>query len=221
MAKHELIEPKPSDLRYIRGDEKEHFTDEQDAVGKSPTHDPRNRTKDEAPRLERGDQYSDSQKLVESHPSAEKTPWSFLHRVAKALPARTRMNTFDSVEKKEQPQKDQYLGKGSRVTGKLNVDETVQVDGNVEGDIFAETLILGEAAVVTGQINGQTVVIKGQVTGDINARTRVEIYGSGKLQGNIVAPSLVVHEGAIFEGRCSRNAPLRYVPRNGQTRLSE
>ena len=86
------------------------------------------------------------------------------------------MNTFDSVEKKGKPQKDQYLGKGSRVTGKLNVDETVQVDGNVEGDIFAETLILGEAAVVTGQINGQTVVIKGQVTGDINARTRVEIY---------------------------------------------
>ena len=131
------------------------------------------------------------------------------------------MNTFDSVEKDGTPQKDQYLGKGSRVTGKLNVDETVQVDGDVEGDIFAETLILGEAAVVTGQINGQTVVIKGQVTGDINARTRVEIYGSGKLQGNIVAPSLVVHEGAIFEGRCSRNAPLRYIPRSGQTRLSE
>ena len=221
MAKHELIEPKPSDMRCIRGDEKEHFTDEQDDVGKFPIHDPRKHTKDEAPRLDRGDQYSDSQKLVESHPSAEKRPWSFLHRVAKALPARTRMNTFDSVEKKEKPQKDQYLGKGSRVTGKLNVDETVQVDGNVEGDIFAETLILGEAAVVTGQINGQTVVIKGQVTGDINARTRVEIYGSGKLQGNIVAPSLVVHEGAIFEGRCFRNAPLRYVPRNGQTRLSE
>jgi cytoskeletal protein CcmA (bactofilin family) len=132
------------------------------------------------------------------------------------------MNTFDSVEKDGKPQKDQYLGKGSRVRGKLNFDEIVQVDGTVEGDIFAETLILGEAAVVTGQISGHTVVIKGQVTGDINARTRVEICGSGKLHGNIVAPNLVIHEGGIFEGRCSRNAPLRHgIPLNEQTRLSE
>jgi hypothetical protein len=34
MAKHELIEPKPSDIRYIRRDEKGHFTEEQDEVGR-------------------------------------------------------------------------------------------------------------------------------------------------------------------------------------------
>jgi len=115
------------------------------------------------------------------------------------------------VEKDRKPQKDQYLGKGSRMRGKLNVDETVQVDGNVEGDIFAETLILGEAAVVTGQISGHTVVIKGHVTGDINAQTRVEICGSGELHGNIVAPTLVIREGGIFEGRCSSTPALRTV----------
>ena len=83
---------------------------------------------------------------------------------------------LDRVEKNGKPRKDQYLGKESRVRGKLNFDETVQVDGNVEGDIFAEeTLIVGEAAVVTRQISGHTVVIKGQVRGDINTRTRVEI----------------------------------------------
>lgn len=211
MAKHELIEPKPSDVRYIRRDEKGHFTDEQDDVGKSPIPDRRKHAKDEASDGDRGDQFADSQKLVESHRNAETRPWSFLHRVAKALPEKMRINTFGSVETGAKPQKDQYLGKGSRVRGKLNLDETVQVDGNVEGDIFAEILILGEAAVVTGQISGHTVVIKGQVTGDINARTRVEICGSGKLHGNIVAPSLVIHEGGIFEGRCSRNAPLRTV----------
>src|SRR5688572_14494449 len=80
-----------------------------------------------------------------------------------------------------------YLGKGSRVSGKLNFDGTVRVDGHVEGEISAQdTLIVGESAVVTAQISGNTVIIKGKVTGDINARTRLEIRAPGKLYGNIV-----------------------------------
>src|ERR1041384_7573280 len=100
-----------------------------------------------------------------------------------------------------------YLGRGSRVSGKLNFDGAVRVDGQVEGEISAQdTLIVGERAVVTAQINGNTVIIKGKVTGDINARKRVEIRAPGKLYGNIVTPSLVIHEGVIFEGHCSMGA---------------
>jgi cytoskeletal protein CcmA (bactofilin family) len=102
-----------------------------------------------------------------------------------------------------------YLGKGSRVSGKLNFDGTVRVDGQVEGEISAQdTLIVGERAVVTAQISGNTVVIRGKVTGDINARKRVEIRAPGKLFGNIVTPSLVIHEGVIFEGHCSMGGGL-------------
>ena len=101
-----------------------------------------------------------------------------------------------------------YLGKGSRVSGKLVFDGTVRVDGNVEGEIAAQdTLIVGERAVVTAQISGNTIVIKGKVTGDINARKRVEVRAPGKLYGNIVTPSLVIHEGVIFEGHCSMGGP--------------
>jgi cytoskeletal protein CcmA (bactofilin family) len=101
-----------------------------------------------------------------------------------------------------------YLGKGSRVSGKLNFDGTVHIDGQVEGEISAQdTLIVGERAVVTAQISGNTVVIKGQVTGDINARKRVEIRAPGKLYGNIVTPSLVIQEGVVFEGHCSMGNP--------------
>lgn len=96
-----------------------------------------------------------------------------------------------------------YLGRGSRVSGKLNFDGTVRVDGQVEGEISANELIVGERAIVTAQINGQTIVIRGKVTGDINARKRVEIRSPGKLYGNIVTPSLVIHDGVIFEGHCS------------------
>jgi cytoskeletal protein CcmA (bactofilin family) len=97
-----------------------------------------------------------------------------------------------------------YLGKGSRVSGKLNFEGTVRVDGQVEGEIAAQdTLIVGERAVVTAQISGATIIIRGKVTGDINARKRVEIRSPGRLFGNIVTPSLVIHDGVIFEGHCS------------------
>ena len=96
------------------------------------------------------------------------------------------------------------LGKGSRVSGKLAFDGTVRVDGHVEGEISAQgTLVVGEEAVVTAQITGAIVVIRGKVTGDINAKKRVEIRAPGKLFGNIVTPSLVIHDGVIFEGHCS------------------
>jgi hypothetical protein len=49
MAKRELVEPKPGDKRYVRRDEKGHFTDEQDDVGKSLTLDRRKHAKHEAP----------------------------------------------------------------------------------------------------------------------------------------------------------------------------
>jgi cytoskeletal protein CcmA (bactofilin family) len=97
-----------------------------------------------------------------------------------------------------------YLGKGSRVAGKLNFEGTVRVDGQVEGEIAAQdTLIVGESALVNAQISGSTIIIKGKVTGDITARKRVEIKAPGKLFGNVTTPSLIIQEGVIFEGHCS------------------
>jgi hypothetical protein len=50
MAKGELIQPRPGDKRYVRRDEKGHFTDEQDDVGRSLTQDRRKKAKHEAPK---------------------------------------------------------------------------------------------------------------------------------------------------------------------------
>jgi cytoskeletal protein CcmA (bactofilin family) len=97
-----------------------------------------------------------------------------------------------------------YLGKGSKVAGKLTFEGTVRVDGQVEGEVAAQdTLIVGETAIVNAQIAGSTIIIKGKVTGDITARKRVEIKAPGKLFGNVTTPSLIIQEGVIFEGHCS------------------
>lgn len=100
-----------------------------------------------------------------------------------------------------------FLGKGSRVTGKLVFEGAARIEGQIDGEITAQdTLTIGESAVVNAQIIGNSIVIHGRVTGDVTARKRLEIRSPGRLIGNINAPSLVIHEGVVFEGQCSMGA---------------
>ena len=97
-----------------------------------------------------------------------------------------------------------FLGKGSRITGKLVFEGTARIEGQVEGEITAqETLTIGEAAVVKARITGGTVIVHGQVTGDITARTRIELRAPCRVVGNVSTPSLVIQEGSVLEGQCS------------------
>lgn len=99
-----------------------------------------------------------------------------------------------------------FLGKGSRITGKLVFEGAGRIEGQVDGEVTAQdTLIIGESAVVNAQIHGSAVVVHGRVTGDISAKTRLEIRAPSKVFGNITTPSLVIHEGATFEGQCAMN----------------
>ena len=101
-----------------------------------------------------------------------------------------------------------FLGKGSRVSGKLQFEGTVRIEGHVDGEISAQdTLIIGESAVVNAQVTGSSIVIHGRVTGDVTAQKRLEIRAPGKLFGNIATPSLVIHEGVVFEGQCAMGGP--------------
>jgi cytoskeletal protein CcmA (bactofilin family) len=97
-----------------------------------------------------------------------------------------------------------HLGQGSRVEGKLTFEGSVRIDGQIEGEISAQdTVIIGEGAELTAQINANTVVVQGRVNGDITARKRVELKAPATVVGNINTPSLVIHEGVVFEGHCS------------------
>lgn len=97
-----------------------------------------------------------------------------------------------------------FLGKGTKITGKVHLDGPGRIEGQVEGEISSQdTLTIGEGAVVNARITGATVIVHGQVTGDITARTRLELRGPSRVQGNITTPSLVIHDGATFEGQCT------------------
>jgi len=124
------------------------------------------------------------------------------HASAPAMPrsADERSHVVDTADTQAQT----LLGKGSRVEGKLTFDGSVRVDGQVDGEIDAqESVLIGESAVVSAQIRANTIVIKGEVSGDVTARKRVELRAPAKLIGNISTPSLMIQEGVVFEGHCS------------------
>jgi len=100
-----------------------------------------------------------------------------------------------------------FLGKGTRVSGKLTFEGPVRIEGHVEGELAAhDTLTIGEGADVRAQVTGTSIVVHGKVTGDIKANKRLEIRAPGKVTGNITTPVLVIHEGIVFEGQCSMGA---------------
>jgi len=96
-----------------------------------------------------------------------------------------------------------FLGPGSKITGTVKLDSTGRIEGEVEGEIHARDLVIGESAVVKAQVRGATVVVHGTVSGDIQATSRLEIRRPAKVKGNISSPVLVIEEGASFEGKCA------------------
>jgi len=115
-----------------------------------------------------------------------------------------------SVEKlpgTEASQPNAFLGRGTRITGKVSFEGPARIEGQVEGEIVAnDTLTIGESSVLNAQITGTVVVINGKVSGDITAAKKLEIRTPGRFYGNVITPSLVIEEGVVFEGHCSMGA---------------
>jgi cytoskeletal protein CcmA (bactofilin family) len=99
---------------------------------------------------------------------------------------------------------DAFLGKGTKITGKIVLEGTGRIEGHIEGEISAQdTLTIGEGATVNAKVAGTTIIVEGHVTGDITARQRLELRATARVQGNVTTASLVVQEGAILDGQCA------------------
>jgi len=95
------------------------------------------------------------------------------------------------------------LGKGSEFDGKLTFEGQVRIDGKFSGQIFTkDTLVIGEGARVNAEINAGTVVVNGQVEGNIRATQLIELHNPGRVKGNLETPSLSIDKGVMFEGSC-------------------
>lgn len=97
-----------------------------------------------------------------------------------------------------------FVGGGTDVTGEANFKAMMRVDGHFSGRITSSsgTLIVGNNGKVDANIEVAVAVIHGTINGDIIATQRLELGRAAKVTGNIQTPSLVIEQGAIFEGSC-------------------
>jgi cytoskeletal protein CcmA (bactofilin family) len=97
-----------------------------------------------------------------------------------------------------------FVGGGTDVTGEANFKAMMRVDGHFSGRITSSTgtLIVGNNGTVDANIEVAVAVIQGTINGDIIATQRLELGRAAKVNGNIQTPSLIIEQGAIFEGTC-------------------
>jgi len=94
------------------------------------------------------------------------------------------------------------LGRGSEFEGKLTFEGTVRIDGKFNGTILTDdTLVVGEGAKVSAEVTCGTIIVHGEVVGNIRARSAVELHQPARVRGNIETPSLMVDRGVVFEGQ--------------------
>lgn len=92
-----------------------------------------------------------------------------------------------------------------QIVGNLSCNDTLNVEGMVEGNIECHSLALGETGTVKGEVRADTVSVKGTFSGAINARV-VTLTRTAKVNGDITASeTLGIEPGAEFDGTCKRS----------------
>jgi cytoskeletal protein CcmA (bactofilin family) len=111
------------------------------------------------------------------------------------------------------------IGAGTEIVGDVTSDGIVRIEGSVNGTVrAAQAVVLGRGGEVVGDVITPEAVIGGTVTGSVTAEQRLEVQGTGIVEGEICtrAQHLQIHEGARVSGRIrmvdASAEPLRALP---------
>lgn len=96
-----------------------------------------------------------------------------------------------------------FIGANSNFKGDIDTKGTLRVDGTTEGNANADWVILGEKAIMKGNISARGIIVGGRVEGNMSAKEIVEIKSKGQVFGDIFTSKLTIVDGGIFEGRSS------------------
>jgi cytoskeletal protein CcmA (bactofilin family) len=113
------------------------------------------------------------------------------------------------------------LASDVEIKGNLKFSGELTFEGKLDGEIQTDgTLNLGDTAVITGNINAQSVVVRGKVNGNITAKEKIDIKSKAEIFGDIRAAKLAVEEGVTFVGKTEVNpntvSPTAPVVRPGE-----
>jgi cytoskeletal protein CcmA (bactofilin family) len=112
------------------------------------------------------------------------------------------------IEAKEVRMKDEpsgevtVVGQGARLEGTIVSAGSLRIDGQVKGKISAEgEVTLSPQSQVEADIQAQSVTVAGKYRGNVVVRSRAELARGGRIDGNITSKTLIVAEGAVFNGQ--------------------
>ncbi len=96
-----------------------------------------------------------------------------------------------------------FIDRDTEMTGEIRFSDSFRIDGGFKGKILSgNTLIVGEGGKVEADVDVANISVNGTVKGTLKASERVEIYSLGRVTGEIIAPKLIIEDGAFFQGSC-------------------
>src|ERR1700737_2599815 len=133
---------------------------------------------------------------------AVRTPAVPNHEAAAAAPAAA-SQAFRPDSMRSQNERDVVnIGKSVVIKGELNGSEDLTIEGHVEGTIQLRdhVLTIGPNGRIKAQVFAKSVIVLGEVTGNVTASDKVDIRDNGSVDGDIVSPRVAIAEGAHFRG---------------------
>ena len=96
------------------------------------------------------------------------------------------------------------IGEDLTITGNVTSKGEIQVDGEIQGDIHCNSLLLGDKSQVTGGVAAEDVIVRGHIVGSVRG-LRITLQGQSIVEGDIFYQSLAIEQGAYFEGTSRRS----------------
>ena len=120
------------------------------------------------------------------------------------------------------------IGTDTIIKGEMTFESSAKILGKFEGKLTAKgELQVGQGAQCKATVDAGTIIIDGEIEGNVTARERAKLNSSAKVIGDITAKTLIVAEGATFTGRChvgadalERIAAADEKPLNIETRVT-
>ena len=95
------------------------------------------------------------------------------------------------------------IGKSVHIKGELTGSEDLTIEGRVEGQITLKnhTVRVGESGHIKAEIHAKSVLISGEVVGNVTADDKISVARTGSVEGDITAPRVILEDGSQFQGR--------------------
>ena len=94
-----------------------------------------------------------------------------------------------------------HITAGVKIKGQISGQAEIIIDGEVEGRLDIQAAVaVGPSGVVNGDIAAKSVSVGGKVLGNVKASETFELQASGRIEGDVIAPRVIIAEGAFFKG---------------------